>query len=179
KADHVFEPNNLEASIGDTVVFEFYPLNHSVVRADYRYPCIPYEDTGADRRGFFSGFLPISRIGNDMPQWNITINDTAPIFYYCSAPGSCINYGMVGAINPNSSAQVSEQQNLARAANYMLQPGEPFPAEASSSMSSLATSTPTAPPVVSSTPTSSPTPTPAPTSSPALFKGAIAGIAIG
>ncbi|KAF4554086.1 Hypothetical protein D9617_5g069620 [Elsinoe fawcettii] len=176
KADHVFEPNNLEAAVGDTVVFEFYPLNHSVVRADYRYPCVPYEDTGSNRRGFFSGFLPVGRISNDMPQWNITINNTQPIFYYCSAPGSCINYGMVGAINPNTSAQVSEQQNLARAANYMLQPGEPFPAEASSSISSIAaTSTPTSPPTTSS-PSPSPTPAPAPSG---LSKGAIAGIAVG
>jgi len=38
-----------------------------------------------------------------LPTYNITINDTQPLFYYCSAPGSCIENGMVGAINPVSS----------------------------------------------------------------------------
>ncbi|PSK57895.1 hypothetical protein B9Z65_9097 [Elsinoe australis] len=179
KADHVFEPNNLEADVGDTVVFEFYPLNHSVVRADYRYPCVPYESTGANREGFFSGFLPVNTITDNMPQWNITINDTLPIFYYCSAPGSCINYGMVGAINPNTPSQVSEQQNLARSAKYMLQPGEPFPAEASSSISSIAATATVTAPATSTPTTSSSAPTPTPTHHSSLSKGAIAGIAIG
>ncbi|PNS13824.1 DNA-directed RNA polymerase III subunit rpc1 [Sphaceloma murrayae] len=177
KADHIFEPNNLRAEVGDTVVFEFYPLNHSVVRADYRYPCVPYETSGSKRQGFYSGFFPVDRIGDDMPQWNITIKDTLPIFYYCSAPGSCINYGMIGAINPNSSAQVSEQQTLARAAKYMLQPGEPFPAEASASSTTIAAATATITSSRTTSPSSSPSSNPAP-SPPSLSKGAIAGIAI-
>ena len=40
-------------------VFRFYPQNHSVARADYMEPCIPYELTGAGRQGFWSGFKPI------------------------------------------------------------------------------------------------------------------------
>ena len=34
------------------------------------------------------------------PTWKLTINDTDPIFYYCSAPTSCIESAMVGVINP-------------------------------------------------------------------------------
>jgi hypothetical protein len=41
------------------------------------------------------------------PKWNLTINDTSPIFFYCSAPGSCIDYQMVGAINPVSRLRLS------------------------------------------------------------------------
>jgi hypothetical protein len=37
---------------------------------------------------------------------------------------------MVGAINPNSSTPITTQQQLARDSAYMLNPGEPFPAEA-------------------------------------------------
>ncbi len=36
--------------------YQFYPTNHSVIRAEYGYPCIPYEDTGVDKIGFISGF---------------------------------------------------------------------------------------------------------------------------
>jgi len=42
------------------LVFRFYPQNHSVARADYMSPCIPYELTGAGRVGFWSGFEPIN-----------------------------------------------------------------------------------------------------------------------
>ena len=123
KGAHRFDPETLTASAGDIVTFEFFPLNHSVVRAQYRYPCIPYEDVVVGQEGFFSGLIPVSDILDDVrsspslwmaasqmminrvlqpPKWNLTINDTRPIFFYCSAPGSCIDYQMVGAINPVS-----------------------------------------------------------------------------
>lgn len=71
--------------------FNFFPPNHSVVRADYLLPCIPYEMTGP-RVGFFSGFFAVDAILSDPPTWSLQINDTDPIFYYCSAPGSCMEY---------------------------------------------------------------------------------------
>lgn len=46
--------------------FDFYPQNHSVVRAEYKYPCIPYELTGVDKVGFFSGFEPVDAILPDV-----------------------------------------------------------------------------------------------------------------
>jgi hypothetical protein len=42
------------------LVFVFYPQNHSVARAEFGYPCIPYENTGPNKTGFWSGFQPIS-----------------------------------------------------------------------------------------------------------------------
>lgn len=38
---HQFVPANITANPGDIVVFEFYPTNHSVVKADYLAPCVP------------------------------------------------------------------------------------------------------------------------------------------
>lgn len=52
--------------------------------------------------GFFGGFHPVDAILADPPSWSVRINDSDPIFVYCSAPGSCINYGMVAVINPVS-----------------------------------------------------------------------------
>ncbi|KAK6598530.1 extracellular serine-rich protein [Botrytis cinerea] len=84
-----YEPRELTANPGDVIEFRFYPLNHSVARAEYKQPCIPYEDTGAGKIGFWSGFEPISIVSNNPPTFNLVINDTEPIFFYCSAPGAC------------------------------------------------------------------------------------------
>ena len=55
----VFTPNQLTANVGDVVEFRFYPSNHSVARSEFKNPCIPYEDTGAGKKGLWSGFVPM------------------------------------------------------------------------------------------------------------------------
>ncbi|KAI9657149.1 MAG: hypothetical protein M1821_003315 [Bathelium mastoideum] len=45
---------------------------------------------------------------------------------------------MVGVINPNSSQVLATQKALAKSSDYMLEPGQPFPQEAASSISSIA-----------------------------------------
>jgi hypothetical protein len=92
------------------------------------------------------------------PTYQLLINDSSPQFFYCSAPGSCINHGMVGVINPNSSISLDTQRSLALSADYALSPGEPFPAESTPSN------------IVPNTPSHSTS---------RLGTGAIAGIAIG
>ena len=42
--------------------FAFFPPNHSVGRAEYQQPCIPYEDTGEEKVGFWSGFFPVDKV---------------------------------------------------------------------------------------------------------------------
>ncbi|KAH3955956.1 hypothetical protein HBH98_256280 [Parastagonospora nodorum] len=64
-ADHKFQPDTVQAGIGDIVEFRFYPANHSVVRAKYGLPCVPYEMTGSQRTGFFSGFKPVDKVLDD------------------------------------------------------------------------------------------------------------------
>ncbi|KAK5377822.1 hypothetical protein LTS03_004697 [Exophiala xenobiotica] len=177
---HTFVPDVVLADKGDTIVFLFYPTNHSVIRAEYGYPCIPYEDTGVDKVGFFSGFKPVDAILPEPPTWSILVNDTKPIFYYCGAVGSCINYQMVGVINPNATTSLQQQKDLASQSKFMLLPGQPWPEEGENPFTTT----------TSVAPTSSPTSTPAATSSAAaastssshhssLSPGAIAGIAIG
>jgi hypothetical protein len=186
----------LIANIGDIIEFQFFPPNHSVVRAEYGYPCIPYELI-SKKPGFFSGFYPVDQILSDPPKWHLRINDTLPIFLYCSAPGSCINYQMVGVINPvcrtfslprscnpaarqltiaqqNASVSLATQKEDAKNSNYMLQPGDPFPGEApigSSSLSSSTSSATAAPATGSAAPGTS--------GKSGLPAGAIAGIVIG
>lgn len=52
------------------------------------------------KQGFFSGMIATDAVLADPPRFQVRINDTEPIFYYCSAPGSCIDWQMVGVINP-------------------------------------------------------------------------------
>ena len=180
KAGHKFSPDVTLASVGDVIEFQFYPTNHSVIRADYGYPCVPYEMVlGAGYHGFFSGFQPVDAILDNPPSWNLTVNDTEPIFFYCGAPNSCIGYGMVGVINPNASTSLAKQQQLAEASSFMLLPGEDWPSEGSipSGVASSSTSS-TSPTAATSAPTVTQT-TVAAAASHGLGAGAIAGIAIG
>lgn len=62
KGGFTFVPDVILANKGDVIEFNFFPDNHSVVRAEYGYPCIPYELTGVDKIGFFSGFKPVDTI---------------------------------------------------------------------------------------------------------------------
>ena len=121
---HTFVPDVIQAEVGDSIEFRFYPKTHSVVRAAYNYPCIPFELIETDKVGFFSGMRTVDAILDDPPTWTVLVNDTDPIFFYCSAPGSCINYGMVGVINPNATTSLEVQQEAAEKSKYMLQPGE-------------------------------------------------------
>lgn len=52
-----FVPNITSAWAGDVIEFHFYPGNYSVVRSAYMFPCVPFENTGTGRQGFWSGFI--------------------------------------------------------------------------------------------------------------------------
>ncbi|EAS34054.3 extracellular serine-rich protein [Coccidioides immitis RS] len=155
---HQYIPHTIKADVGDVIEFEFYPRNHSVVQADYLAPCVP-----ATGRYFYSGIFNSFDEEDGMlvgkpPTWKLTVNDTKPTFFYCTAIDSCIVNGMVGVINPNESMTWDAQYAKALKYPYMLVPGQAPPAEGSDR----------------SEPSSSPS-----SSSSGLGRGAIAGIVIG
>ncbi|KAJ5171174.1 Cupredoxin [Penicillium coprophilum] len=128
---HQFDPASITANVGDIVVFEFYPTNHSVVKADYDAPCQP-----ADGEIFYSGAfadfnLQDGQMVGPAPTWSLRVNSTEPTFYYCTAIDSCIKNGMVGVINPNKTQTWQSQYDKALKYPYMLVPGQPAPAEGS------------------------------------------------
>ncbi|KAJ1327897.1 cell wall integrity and stress response component [Microdochium nivale] len=174
---HDFQPSKIMAKKGDVIHFDFFPKNHSVVRAEFKNPCIPYDVVNPSGAMFFSG-MKQSQPGDEPPSWELTVNDTAPAFFYCSAPGSCINWAMIGVINPNSTHNLDIQKQYQELATFQLSPGEPFPDEHPPSI------TPTNPAIA---PTLTPTSTTPQASSGAqssgsgsgLSTGTIAGIAIG
>ena len=116
--------------------------------------------------------------GQQPPIFRVTVNDTDPIFFYCSAPGACIQ-GMIGVINPNSTFNYTTQLAFALNTTQEFSPGEYFPVESLPTRTTTATGATSIPSAASSaTSTSSATAATASHSS-SLSGGAIAGIAIG
>lgn len=89
-----YTPNVTTAAPGDYVVFHFYPGHHNVVQGSFNDPCQPMTGDG----GFYSGFID-SESGEAAEIFTIKINDTEPIWIYCSQGEHC-EHGMVAAINP-------------------------------------------------------------------------------
>ncbi|KAF3059806.1 hypothetical protein GL218_05013 [Daldinia childiae] len=166
---HDFQPDTINANPGDTIRFNFYPKNHSVVRADFKKPCIPWELTNDPAETFFSGPVEQDTLQTPIPTWDLKVNSTDPVFFYCSAPGSCIDWKMVGVINPNKTFTLDIQKEFVANSTFQLSPGEEFPDE--SSPSSTAGS--------GSNPTSTPEDSSGGSGRTSLSGGAIAGIAIG
>ncbi|KGO75201.1 Cupredoxin [Penicillium italicum] len=121
---HQFVPPNITANVGDVVVFDFYPTNHSVVKADYLAPCVP-----ANGNIFYSGaFLNFNQQDGQLVG--------PPTFFYCTAIDSCLKNGMVGVINANATESWETQYSRALKYPYMLVPGQSMPAEGGGSGSS-------------------------------------------
>ncbi|PTU21876.1 hypothetical protein P175DRAFT_0405875, partial [Aspergillus ochraceoroseus IBT 24754] len=177
ESPHQYVPHSISANVGDVVVFQFYPRNHSVVQADYNAPCIP-----ANGDYFFSGIFDTfdevnGQLVGDPPTWSWTVDRSEPTFFYCTAIDSCLENGMVGAINPNASMTWQTQYTSALNAPYMLFPGQPMPAEGEQQQSSPSSTTSSASP--SSPSTTLGNPSASSSSSSSLSGGAIAGIVIG
>ncbi|EDU43837.1 hypothetical protein TUN199_08446 [Pyrenophora tritici-repentis] len=94
----VFMPETVTAAQGDTVVFHFWPKNHSVVQSTFAKPCEPMAD------GMWSGFVPTTdteKAASTSFTYEVK-NASAPIWFYCSQGQHCQG-GMVGVINPPAS----------------------------------------------------------------------------
>jgi len=99
---------------------------------------------------------------------------------YCSALESCNKQGMLGVINPNKTMTLDHQRELALSKNTIqLSPGDPIPAEASSTMVHSISAAPTSTSSSTSTLPSTTAPVTTNHGHHGLSGGAIAGIAIG
>ncbi|EPS43252.1 hypothetical protein H072_2780 [Dactylellina haptotyla CBS 200.50] len=137
-----FDPQEIQAAVGDLIQFQFHPMNHSVVRAAFADPCVPIEDSpsGNGTAGFYSGFMPVAQDASVMPTFSITVENDKPIWFYCSQGKHC-QAGMVGAVNPTAEKTLAMfQANAAQAANN-LSPGQQNPGNGGSSSSVLPTAT--------------------------------------
>lgn len=177
---HKFVPDSVTANIGDTIRFNFYPGGHRVARAEFKSPCIPYEYTGSNKKGFWSGVFTPQVITVPAPHYDVRVNDTDPIFFYCGAPGSCNQYGMVGVVNPTSDKTLEIQKAWAANSSLQLVPGDPWPSEVAKPTSTpTGASTPSETNGGSSGQSGGSTDSKQDSGGSGLGAGAIAGIAIG
>jgi plastocyanin len=63
---HKFTPGETKAAVGDVIEWRFYPAEHWVIRADYDWPCIPYNYVGLNRQSFSSGLQVVNAITDDV-----------------------------------------------------------------------------------------------------------------
>jgi len=103
-----FSPNSVVVAPGKSVVFQFYPGNHSLAESSFDKPCQPLSSTS-----FFSGFIDSSS-GPASKVFTIPVNSTDPIWFYCGQVTHCQS-GMVGVINPPASGQTLDQYKSAAA----------------------------------------------------------------
>jgi plastocyanin len=91
-----FDPPELEAKIGDTVVFDFFAKNHTLTQSEFATPCTKDGkfDTG------FNQFNPTDTDGKFLVPFKVTID--TPQWFYCAQqnPSPHCHKGMVFAINP-------------------------------------------------------------------------------
>ncbi|KAH8668043.1 Cupredoxin [Tricladium varicosporioides] len=121
----VFAPNEVKAAVGDMVQFQFAPNNHTVTQSTFDAPCQPIS-MNSNVTGIYSGFMPVSASATTTPTYTIMVNNTTPMWLYCSQGKHCQN-GMVMVINVNPTANASRTlanyASLAKAATANLAPG--------------------------------------------------------
>jgi plastocyanin len=125
-----YTPEAIAAQPGDQVVFHFNPKNHTVTQSSFASPC------GPKAGGIASGFMPVAANQTTLPTYTITINDTQPVWVYCSqaanTPASHCGKGMVFAVNCGLDGSPNSFTNFKKAA---LAIGASLSAAASSSTS--------------------------------------------
>ncbi|KIM74919.1 hypothetical protein PILCRDRAFT_827751 [Piloderma croceum F 1598] len=116
-----FEPANITVNPG-TIVRFIMRANHSVTESDFKNPCQPLIQTSG-KMGFHSGFISPSNDSNDSTGdsfFDLAINDTKPVWFYCSQTSNCLA-GMVGAINasPEGNTTFDKYKKLAMESNIV------------------------------------------------------------
>lgn len=86
-----FSPDSVAAAEGDELEFHFYPMAHNVAQSTFDEPCIATEN------GIWSDFIP-SQQGEANRTFTVTVNDTKPLWLYCSQGQHCQN-GMAMVVN--------------------------------------------------------------------------------
>lgn len=114
-----YNPPSLKAAPGDIISFQFRSKNHTITQSSFENPCRKLEFTSTSGQiGFDSGFLAVAADASAFPTYNVTVNDTAPVWAYCRQGAHCGN-GMVFAINPveNGNKSFAAFQALAKQLN--------------------------------------------------------------
>ncbi|KAL1889587.1 hypothetical protein Sste5346_008836 [Sporothrix stenoceras] len=119
-----FTPDSVTAAKGDIVEFHFVGGVHDAVKGDFDKPCTP------SAAGWASSTETGSATNKNI--FRVTVNDTAPAYYYCSVGAHCAN-GMVAAINPAADKTVAAYRTASKGAKSVRPVGAPFGGEMTTS----------------------------------------------
>jgi len=160
-----FSPDSSTADVGDVLEFHFFSSIHSAVSGDFSSPC------QMSSSGFDSGPINNKADGSGSV-FQVTVQDTNPIWFFCGTPGHCQS-GMAGVINPPSSGDSlasykSSAAGTSTSASGTVQGGVVAPVPNGSSSSS-------SPPSSSAATSSSTSATSAPSSSSSIVSGKSSG----
>lgn len=112
----VFQPQELNVPVGDTVIFEFLSQNHTVTQSAFAKPCAKL-DNGMD-----TGFVPNpNNTVSPAPQVAMQVTVATPLWFYCRQKGHC-GKGMVFSINPTAEKTAAMFQQMAIQQNGSGQP---------------------------------------------------------
>lgn len=112
----VFQPQELDVPVGDTVIFEFLSQNHTVTQSAFAKPCAKI-DNGMD-----TGFVPNpNNTVSPAPQVAMQVTVKTPLWFYCRQKGHC-GKGMVFSINPTAEKTHAMFQQMAIQQNGSGQP---------------------------------------------------------
>ncbi|KAI0194847.1 hypothetical protein EV127DRAFT_201262 [Xylaria flabelliformis] len=102
-----YSPSEVQAAVGDMVVFTFMSTNHTVTQSSFATPCDPMAG------GMDSGFQPNKdNAVVPAPQVAMQVMTTDPIWFYCRQTGHC-GKGMVFSINPSAAKTQAMFQAMA------------------------------------------------------------------
>ncbi|TVY34158.1 putative GPI-anchored cupredoxin [Lachnellula occidentalis] len=118
-----FAPNDIKVPAGDMVQFQFAPNNHTVTQSTFAKPCVPISQA-SNVTGIYSGFMPVKATDTNTPTYTMMVNDTKPIWLYCSQGKHC-QAGMTMVINAaaTGNSTLAAYNTLAKAATANLAPG--------------------------------------------------------
>jgi len=109
-----FNPTSVNASVGDTIAFQFQSKNHTVTQSTFAAPC---QIMTTPTAGIDSGFMPVASGATSYPEWSFTMtNASAPLWFYCRQTGHC-QQGMVFAVNPTAAKSIDAFQAAAKASS--------------------------------------------------------------
>lgn len=121
-----YEPNDIQAAVGDMVQFQFFGGNHTATQSTFDKPCQPISQN-SNATGFHTGFIPAaaSEAMGMRAVYSIMINNTNPLWIYCAQGRHC-EMGMAMVINKpaaNTSRTLVAYKELAKGATTELPAG--------------------------------------------------------
>ncbi|KAI9638416.1 uncharacterized protein MKK02DRAFT_42807 [Dioszegia hungarica] len=96
-----YTPNTITANVGDVLNFTFVAGNHSVSQSSFSNPCKDLSNGTV-----FSGYMPANITAGKTSSYQVTINDTNPVWIYCAQGNHC-QLGMVLSVNAPTSGNMT------------------------------------------------------------------------